>query len=201
MEHGLTGRQLFVKQLIPDVKAELTRAEFEAEAMPYMNDLFRTATRILGDAARAEDVVQELYLQAWKSYHRFERGTNCRAWLFKILFHCIQHHRRKWFRSPVLRESEEFLEANLVAPAPVFDELKDADILGALDRIPDDFRAVILLVDVEEFAYKEAAAILSLPLGTVMSRISRGRKLLRAQLQTVAESYGIGRKPAKEQGL
>ncbi|MGC4050085.1 MAG: sigma-70 family RNA polymerase sigma factor [Paludibaculum sp.] len=201
MEHGLSGRQLFVEQLKPAAKAEATRSEFEAEAMPHVNDLFRTAARVLGDGARAEDVVQEVYLQAWKSYHRFERGTNCRAWLFRILFHCINHHRRKWFRFPLLKETEEFLEANLVAPEPISDQLTDEEILGALDRIPEEFRAVILLVDVEEFAYKDAASILSLPLGTVMSRMSRGRKLLRAQLKSVAESYGIGKRQAKEQGL
>ncbi len=201
MEQQLTGHPIFVEQLDPAAAAAFTRTEFESEAMPHVNDLFRTATRILGDSVRAEDVVQEVYLQAWKSYHRFERGTNCRAWLFKILFHCSNHHRRKWFRFPLLKESEEFLEANLVAPVPISGQLTDGEILGALDQIPGDFRAVILLVDVEEFSYKDAAAILSLPLGTVMSRISRGRKLLRALLQAVAESYGIGTKQAKEQGL
>jgi len=166
---------------------------FETEAMPHLNDIFRTATRILGDRARAEDVAQEVYLQAWKSFHRFESGTNCRAWLFKILFHCVNHHRRKWFRFPQLKETEEFLEANLTAPVPIPDQLTDQDILSALDRIPADFRAVILMVDVEEFAYKDAAEILSIPIGTIMSRLSRGRKLLREQLSEVAQSYGIGR--------
>ena len=169
-----------------------TVAQFEAEALPHLNDLFRTAVRILGDRNRAEDVAQEVYLQAWKSFDRFESGTNCRAWLFKILFHCVNHHRRKWFRFPVLKETEEFLEANLVAPSPIPDQLKDEDILAALDRIPAEFRSVVLLVDVEEFAYKEAAEILSVPIGTVMSRLSRGRKLLREQLTEVARSYGIG---------
>jgi RNA polymerase sigma-70 factor (ECF subfamily) len=166
---------------------------FETEAMPHLNDIFRTATRILGDRARAEDVAQEVYLQAWKSFHRFESGTNCRAWLFKILFHCVNHHRRKWFRFPQLKETEEFLEANLTAAEPIPDQLTDQDILSALDRIPADFRAVILMVDVEEFAYKDAAEILSIPIGTIMSRLSRGRKLLREQLSEVAQSYGIGR--------
>ena len=169
-----------------------TIAQFEAEALPHLNDLFRTAVRILGDRNRAEDVAQEVYLQAWKSFDRFESGTNCRAWLFKILFHCVNHHRRKWFRFPVLKETEEFLEANLVAPSPIPEQLKDEDILAALDRIPAEFRSVVLLVDVEEFAYKEAAEILSVPIGTVMSRLSRGRKLLREQLTEVARSYGIG---------
>ena len=166
---------------------------FEAEAMPHLNDIFRTASRILGDRARAEDVAQEVYLQAWKSFHRFEPGTNCRAWLFKILFHCVNHHRRKWFRFPLLKETEEFVEANLACAEPVPEHLTDEDILAALDRIPADFRAVILMVDVEEFAYKDAAEILSIPIGTVMSRLSRGRKLLKEQLEDVAQSYGIGR--------
>lgn len=171
-----------------------TQAEqFELEAMPHVNDIFRTAVRILGDRSRAEDVAQEVYLQAWKSFGRFETGTNCRAWMFKILFHCVNHHRRKWFRFPQLKETEEFMEANLIAPVPVADQLTDEEILAALDRVPADFRSVVLLVDVEEFAYKEAADILSVPIGTVMSRLSRGRKLLREQLTDAARSYGIGK--------
>ncbi|MBX9599853.1 MAG: sigma-70 family RNA polymerase sigma factor [Bryobacteraceae bacterium] len=180
--------------------ADAARLEFDAAAMPHLNDLFRTATRILGDRSRAEDVVQEVYLQAWKSFHRFEKGTNCRAWLFKILFHCVNHHRRKWFRFPLLKDTEEFLESNLVAATPIPQSLTDGEILRALDRLPADFRAVVLLVDVEEFAYKDAAEILAVPIGTVMSRLSRGRKLLREQLLEVAQSYGIGRAAAKEQG-
>ena len=171
---------------------------FQSEAMPHMNDIFRTATRILGDASRAEDVAQEVFLQAWKSFHRFESGTNCRAWLFKILFHCVNHHRRKWFRFPLLKETEEFLEANLTAAEPVPEQLTDGDILAALDRIPADFRSIVVLVDVEEFAYREAAEILEIPIGTVMSRLSRGRKLLKEQLAEVAKSYGIGKAKRQE---
>jgi RNA polymerase sigma-70 factor (ECF subfamily) len=176
-----------------DNAADRTADRFEAEAMPHLNDIFRTATRILGDKTRAEDVAQEVYLQAWKSFHRFEAGTNCRAWLFKILFHCVNHHRRKWFRFPLLKETEEFIEDNLACAEPIREDLTDADILAALDRIPADFRAVILMVDVEEFAYREAAEILAIPIGTIMSRLSRARKLLRDQLGEVGRSYGIGR--------
>ena len=160
--------------------------------MPHLNDLFRTASRMTGEQSRAEDVVQEVYLQAWKSFHKFQTGTNCRAWLYKILFHCVNHQRRKWFRFPLLKDKEEFLETNLAAPVAISDKLTDADILSALEKIPADYRAVVLLVDVEEFAYKEASEILSVPIGTVMSRLSRGRKLLREQLAEVAFSYGIG---------
>jgi RNA polymerase sigma-70 factor (ECF subfamily) len=172
---------------------------FEAEAMPHLNDLFRTATRLVQDRARAEDIVQEVYYQAWRSFDRFESGSNCRAWLYRILLHCVNHHRRKWFRFPLLKETEEFLEANLMYTPPVNATLTDGAILRALDEIAADYKAVVLLVDVEEFSYKEAADILSVPIGTVMSRLSRGRKMLREKLTDVARSYGIVRAAAEGQ--
>ncbi len=164
---------------------------FESEAMPHMNDLFRTAMRVTGDRGAAEDVIQEVYLQAWRSFDRFEEGTNCRAWLYKILFHCISHQRRKRFRFPQLKQTEDVLEANLAQPASVPQHLADEEILAALDGIAQEFRSVVVLVDVEEFAYKEVAQILSIPIGTVMSRLSRGRAMLRKRLSEVARSYGI----------
>jgi RNA polymerase sigma-70 factor (ECF subfamily) len=172
---------------------------FELEAMPHLNDVLRTAARMTGDRARAEDVVQEVYLQAWKSFERFEAGTNCRAWLFKILFHCVHHERRKLLRFPILKATDEFIEANLVGPAPIPEKLTDGEILSALDSIPAEFRAVVLLVDIEEFSYKDVAEILGVPIGTVMSRLSRGRKLLRDRLTSVAQSYGIAN--AAQRGL
>jgi RNA polymerase sigma-70 factor (ECF subfamily) len=171
--------------------AEARRAAFNAEAMPWANDLFRTALRMAGDRARAEDAVQETMLQAWKSFDRFEAGTNCRAWLYKILFHVVKYQRRKWLRFPSSGADDAAVEASLASPVPVPESLQDMDILRALDGIPREFRALILLVDVEEFAYKDAAEILGIPIGTVMSRLSRGRKLLREQLADVARAYGI----------
>lgn len=178
-----------------------TLSQFEAEAMPHMHDLYRTATRVLKDRARAEDVIQEVYLQAWNSFHRFEPGTNCRAWLFRILFHTVNHHRRKWFSVRLLGEREEYLEKNLTWNPPLPENLTDKEVLHALDRIPADFRTVVLLVDVEEFAYKEVAGILQIPIGTVMSRLSRGRKLLREQLAGFARSYGIGKSIVREKSV
>jgi RNA polymerase sigma-70 factor (ECF subfamily) len=111
--------------------------------------------------------------------------------LFKILFHCVNHDRRRWLRFPLLQDSEVVAEANLAYVEPIPERLTDDDVLLALDRLPADFRAIVLIVDVEEFSYKEASQILSIPVGTVMSRLSRGRKLLRDQLGEVARSYGI----------
>src|SRR5215470_16350553 len=138
----MTAGQVFESQSQTQVDhsailAAMSIAErFEAEAMPHLNDIFRAASRILGERGRAEDVAQEVYLQAWKSFHRFETGTNCKAWLYKILFHCVNHHRRKLFRFPLLKETEEFLETNLTQPEPIPEHLTDASILAALDRIP-----------------------------------------------------------------
>ena len=162
-----------------DRGAGTVKQRFESEAMPHLTELLRTATRVMGDRGRAEDVVQETFLQAWKSFDRFQTGTNCRAWLYKILFHSIHHYRRKWFRLAVMQPMDEYTEATAAYTPPIPELLTDEDLLAALDKIPGDFRAVMLLVDVEEFAYKEAADILNVPIGTVMSRLSRGRKAMR----------------------
>jgi RNA polymerase sigma-70 factor (ECF subfamily) len=168
------------------------REEFEAVALPHINDIYRTAARLLADGGKAEDVVQDVYLQAWKSFHQFEPGTNCRAWLFKILFNCLHHYRRKWLNLRVIRESEDALEQAAAPPCALPEHITDEEVLAALSAVPQDYRAVVLLTDVEEFSYKEAASILNVPIGTVMSRLSRGRKLLRERLAHLAQSYGIG---------
>lgn len=173
------------------MSTQQTLNEFEAAAMPHMNDLYRTARRTLGSQAEAEDVVQETYLQAWKSFHRFEPGTNIRAWMYKIMFHVIHHHRRKAYRLVTVKEEEEFIFDGLTYEPPVPQKLSDEDVLAALDRVPEHFRAVILLADVQEFSYKEVAETLGVPIGTVMSRLNRGRKLLRTSLAGLAASYGF----------
>jgi len=165
--------------------------EFETAAMPYLSDLFRAAVRVIGNRSEAEDLVQEAYLQAWKSFHRFEPGTNCRAWLYKILFNVIQHHRRKWYNSRTNIVSEEGLIESLDYQPPVRQDLSDEDVLAAFDKIPAQYREVVLLADVQEFTYKEVAETLAIPVGTVMSRLSRGRSLLRHELAGLAANYGI----------
>jgi RNA polymerase sigma-70 factor (ECF subfamily) len=153
-----------------------------------MNELFRTAVHLTGDRDEAQDLLQQTYLIACRAFHRFEAGTNCRAWLFKIMYNEFKHQRRGWFRSKVVQESEDHsLEDTLTYEAPVQESLTDPHILAALDTIPREYREVLLLVDVQEFAYKEVAEIVGAPIGTVMSRLSRGRKALRLQLTQSGE--------------
>lgn len=168
--------------------------EFEAAALPHLNDLYRTAAHLVRDRAEAQDLVQEAYLNAWKSFHRFELGTNCRAWLFTILFNEVRHYRRRAYTRLTVQEDEDFtLEERLPYEEPISEELRDEDILKALDQIPTEFREVVLMADVHEFAYKEIAETLNIPVGTVMSRLSRGRRHLRVRLADYAKkSYGIG---------
>ena len=156
--------------------------QFEDAALPYLSDLYRTARRLVYRQDEAEDLVQETYLQAWKSFHRFAPGTNCRAWLFKILSHVIHHYWRKQSHVKVVDESEELLERVLKYEPPIPETITDEEILAALARVPQVFREVVLLADVEELSYKEIARILAVPLGTVMSRINRGRNILRNEL-------------------
>ncbi len=164
--------------------------DFEAAALPHLNELFRTAARLVGNRTEAEDLLQETYLQAWKSFYRFELGTNCRAWLFRILLNKANHHRRRLFWRKC-HDSEAELESSLEYQPPINEQLGDEEVLRALERLPRHYREAVLLADVEDFSYKEIAAIKRVPIGTVMSRLSRGRKLLRAELADVAESYGF----------
>lgn len=160
--------------------------------MPHLTDLYRTASLLLRDRHEAEDLIQETFLEAWKSFHRFELGTNCRAWLFKIMFHRLHHVRRRLVKtSRVIPIDTPEGQAELVAEPVVPQEIRDEDVLKALENVAVEFREVVLLADVEEFSYKEIAEALKIPLGTVMSRLSRGRKLLRQELAEVARSYGI----------
>ena len=164
--------------------------------MPHLADLYRTASLLLRDRHEAEDLIQDTYLEAWKSFHRFEMGTNCRAWLFKIMFHRLHHVRRRLVKtSRVVTIDDPDGHVELAAEPVVAQEIRDEDVLNALAKVAVEFRDIVLLADVEEFSYKEIAETLRIPLGTVMSRLSRGRKLLRQELAEVARSYGIDPRP------
>lgn len=134
-----------------------------------------------------EDVVQESYLRAWKSFHRFTPGTNCRAWLFKILIYVIHNHRRKWFNRDRLNSSLQTLEDTLVYDPPLPETLSDEEILQAFQKLPSYYADVVVLADVHELTYKEIQQLLEIPLGTVMSRLCRGRRLLRLLLADFAQ--------------
>ncbi len=151
-----------------------------------MADVYRAARRVVGDPVRAEDLTQEVYLEAWKSFARYQPGTNCRAWLMKILFYRISRQRRLWRR--IQDRFERPLDKDPVYVPPVPDGIHDADLLAALDRLTADARTIVLLVDVEEFTYKEASEVLGIPAGTVMSRLSRARHQLRTYMTVQEEA-------------
>jgi len=155
---------------------------FETEAMPHVERLFRHAMWLERNRAEAEDLVQETLVQALQSFHRFSSGTNCRAWLITILQHVRSNRRRKQGRV-IIDADVDGRVANVVPfVPPVPDHLTDEDILLALQQIPAHHQEVILLCDVEGLSYKEIAAALEIPIGTVMSRLHRGRELLRSAL-------------------
>jgi RNA polymerase sigma-70 factor, ECF subfamily len=166
--------------------------DFEAQAMPHLASLFRSAFLLTRERSVAEDLVQEAYLEAWKSFHRFEAGTNCKAWLFKIMFNRLHHYRRRMNKLSKLELQGAMIDDEVFqAEPPVPQEIQDEDILNALEEMPVEFREVVLMADVEDFSYREIADTLKIPLGTVMSRLSRGRRLLREELAGVAGQYGI----------
>lgn len=161
---------------------------FEAEALGFANQLFRVALRVCRDRGRAEDLVQETFLQAWRSFHRFELGTNLRAWLFKILFNIYYSGlRRERFE---MVPFEETIAETIAYDPPTPQQLTEEDVLAALERIPRDFQVPVVLSDVEDLTYREIAEAMQIPIGTVMSRLHRGRKLLRAELANYARNAG-----------
>ena len=165
-------------------------ASFEADALAQLDSLYRTALRLTRNRADAEDLVQDTFLKAFRAADRFEPGTNLRAWLFTILHHSALNRARDRARETVTVDSDTVERAADVGPGiglqPPGDTpesllLRDTlapELQSAIDALPDAFREAVWLRDVEEFSYAEIAKMLSIPLGTVMSRISRGRHML-----------------------
>jgi RNA polymerase sigma-70 factor, ECF subfamily len=158
------------------------REEFDRAALAHVTELLRVASRLCGSTEAGEDLVQETYLQAWRSFHRFEAGTNCRAWLYKILLFTYSAQKRKRARQPFLVDIDAASESALLVDSPTPDALTAEAVKAAFERLPEGFRTLVLLVDVEGLTYREAAEALNVPIGTVMSRLSRGRGLLRLEL-------------------
>jgi RNA polymerase sigma-70 factor (ECF subfamily) len=171
--------------------ASRLRDEFDRSALIFLPELVRVASRLCGSRDSADDLVQETYLQAWRSFHRFEPGTNCRAWLYKILLFSHARQQRRLTRRPIMVALDAAAEASFTADAPTPDTLTAASVKAAFDSLPQVYRVAVMLVDVEEFSYREAADALDVPIGTVMSRLNRGRRLLRVELAKQAAAFGI----------
>jgi RNA polymerase sigma-70 factor, ECF subfamily len=160
-------------------------AAFERDALACIDALYGAGLRLTANPADAEDLVQDTYLKAFRSADQFQPGTNLRAWLFTILHNTFLNRRRRAVREPVATEADELERAAAALPGEaetperiLLRETIDADLQAALDSLPEAFRQAVWLRDVEEFSYAEIAGMLGVPIGTVMSRISRGRRLL-----------------------
>ncbi len=183
-------------------KEELVkRKAFETEALPHMDALYRTALRMTKNENDAEDLVQEAYVKAYRFWDKFEPGSNCRAWLFKIMTNIFINDYRSKSRSPMAVNVDEiddnFLYGQLSTLGPgddperqMFAKIFDDDVKKAIENLPDDFRLVVVLSFLEGFSYQEIAEIADLQLGTVKSRLHRGRKLLQKELLDYAIKNG-----------
>lgn len=178
------------------------REEFEALTLGHLDPLYAAALRLTKNERDAEDLVQDTFLRAYRFFDKFERGTNIKAWLFKILTNTfINRYRRKVKERTVVEDErdtvhERFMSRDVTESATnpeqyFFDRLLSDDVLRAIDALPIDFRMVVILADLQEFSYKEIAEILDCPVGTVMSRLYRGRKLLQKYLLSYAVEQGV----------
>jgi RNA polymerase sigma-70 factor, ECF subfamily len=173
------------------------RASFEREALVHLDSLYRVALRLTGNAAEADDLVQETMLKAYRAWHQFERGTNAKGWLLTILRHAFINEYRRRTRHP------ETVDIDAIEPFSVFQEVQDDDpqgtffdrivddeVLRAIDTLPEQFRETVVLSDVEGMSYEEIARVLEVPVGTVKSRLFRARRMLQQKLYDYAVGMG-----------
>jgi RNA polymerase sigma-70 factor (ECF subfamily) len=183
--------------------AQRSRAQFEEQALPYMDQLYAAAMRMTRNPADAADLVQETYVKAFASWHTFRQGTNLKAWLYRILTNTYINTYRKKQREPFQSPIDDLEDWQLggaesttstsarSAEAEAIDHMPASVVKEALQSIPEDFRLAVYLADVEGFAYQEIADIMKTPIGTVMSRLHRGRRMLRELLAEYAQERGF----------
>ena len=205
---GALGSVSMTASTLPEVEpAHETEAErsarFERDAMSYLDQLYGAALRMTRNPADAEDLVQETYLKAYSAFSQFKKGTNLKAWLYRILTNTFINTYRKKQRSPQESSSDGIEDWQLAhaeshsstglrsAEMDALDRMSDSTIKDAMNALPEDFRLAVYLADVEGFSYKEIADIMGTPIGTVMSRLNRGRTQLRDALADYARENGL----------